>query len=90
MLEEILSLQNELKNCVNEILDSSLDTKAELHKDLDKCLAQRAGLDKLLSQHIDQRFYATKEAQLSFADKVDSAYLTLGRLGYNARVCESL
>ncbi len=88
--KELDYLLNDLALCVDSVLEDKLDEEEEHFKKFDKCNADREKIDNFIIPYLNKTVYVDKDHQSIFNEKVEEAYLSLGRFGYDSNLSKSL
>ena len=86
---EIKHNQKQYFNCVSEFAKKNLDKDPDFLTNLQSACNNQHTLSSIYTPYFDRSTYNTKYFISLFNNKVNQAYLNLGRYGYNQHHCQS-
>jgi hypothetical protein len=87
--KEIKYQQSKYFDCVSDYLDNNIFSEKNFYTELNK-KCNNSSLQDFYLPYFNKSTFNSRFFSLKFLEKLELAYLNLGRHGYNSHLCENL
>ncbi len=88
MIEDIKKSQEEYRTCLSNFLDENLNNEKNFMSKLESTCKSK--LSEVYTPYLERSTLNLRYFVRKFYERLDTAYLNLGRHGYNSHQCKNL